>query len=382
MARSMRNSSIEVYFSQWEFVARYNLSGSDAEPVTQKQLLELANREDRRAYENLSLGYTETFGSPALREEIAKTYDTVGPEHILCFAGAEEAIYTAMRVLLRADDHAIVVTPNYQSTETVPLSVCEMTGVPLDAERDWALDIERVRAAVRPNTKLISINFPNNPTGKIIPRESFDALVDVCRDHGLWLFSDEVHRLIERNDLLRLPQAVDKYERAISLNVMSKAYGLAGLRVGWLACKDRDTLVRLERYKHFLSICNSAPSESLALIALKARERLLERNRRIVHDNVAEYARVFGEFPELFDWKEPDGGCVTFIRYKGRDGVEEFARRALEEAGVLFLPASIFQSELSEVPVDRFRVGVGRAHVSEGLQALRTWLEIYADLKP
>jgi aspartate/methionine/tyrosine aminotransferase len=343
--------------------------------VTQKQLLELATPEDRRAYENLSLGYTETFGSPALREEIAKTYETVRPEQILCFAGAEEGLYTAMRVLLSADDHAIVVTPNYQSAETIPLSVCEMTGVPLDPERDWALDIERVRAAVRPDTKLISINFPNNPTGKLISRASFDALVDLCRRHGLWLFSDEVHRLLERDASLRLPQAVDAYERGISLNVISKAYGLAGLRVGWLGCKDRDTLVRFERYKHFLSICNSAPSEGLALIALKAREHLLERNRRIVRDNVAEYARVFGEFRELFDWKAPDGGCVSFIPYKGREGVEEFTRRAVEEAGVLFLPASIFRSNLSKVPTDRFRVGVGRSHVPEGLAVLRTWLK-------
>jgi aspartate/methionine/tyrosine aminotransferase len=153
---------------------------------------------------------------------------------------------------------------------------------------------------------------------------------------------------------------------------MSKAYGLAGRRVGWLVCKDRGTLVRFERYKHFLSICNSAPSEDLAL---KAREHLLERNRRIVRDNVAEYAHVFGEFRELFDWKAPDGGCVTFIPYRGSEGVEEFTRRAVEEAGVLFLPASIFRSALSKVPTDRFRVGVGRLHVPEGLAVLRTWLK-------
>jgi aspartate/methionine/tyrosine aminotransferase len=375
MPQPMRDFALEVYFSRWEFTAKYNLGGSDAETVSQKALLDLATPEDRTAFENLTLGYTESFGAPALREEIAKTYDTVRPEHILCFAGAEEAIYVAMRVLLAPGDHAIVVTPNYQAVETVPLSVCEVTGIPLDAERDWELDIDRVRAAVRPTTKLISINFPNNPTGKIIPRASLDALVDICRRQGAWLFSDEVYRLIERDASLRLPQAVDLYERAISLNVMSKAYGLAGLRIGWLACKDRDTLVRLERYKHFLSICNSAPSEMLALIALKAKDGMLERNRRIVRDNVAEYARVLGQFPHLFDWKVPDGGCVGFIRYKGKDGVEAFTARAVEECGVLFLPASIFRSDLSPVPADRFRVGFGRAHVTRGLAVLRDWLE-------
>jgi aspartate/methionine/tyrosine aminotransferase len=371
----MRNFSLEVYFSRWEFTARYNLGGSDAETLSQRALLELATPEDRLAYENLPLGYTETFGAPALREEIARTYETVRPEHLLCFAGAEEAIYTTMKVLLSANDHAIVITPNYQAAETVPLSVCEVSGVALDAEQDWELDIECVKAAVRPNTKLISINFPNNPTGKIIPRASLDALIKICRGHNLWLFSDEVFRLIERDESLRLPQAVDLYERAISLNVMSKAYGLAGLRIGWVACKDRDTLVRLERYKHFLSICNSAPSEHLALIALKAKERLLERNRTIVRQNVSEYGRLFGDYRELFDWKARDGGCVTFIRYKGKSGVEEFARRAVEESGVLFLPASVYRSELGNAPTDRFRVGVGRAYVPQGIAVLRAWLE-------
>ncbi|MBS0420232.1 MAG: aminotransferase class I/II-fold pyridoxal phosphate-dependent enzyme [Proteobacteria bacterium] len=374
MTQPLRDFSLEVFFSRWEFTARYNLGGSDAETISQKSLLELASPEDRAAFENLSLGYTETFGAPLLREAIAQTYDTAGPEHILCFAGAEEAIYTAMKVLLAPADHAIVVTPNYQAAETIPLSICAVTGVPLDPERNWDLDLERVQAALRPDTKLISINFPNNPTGKIIPRETLQGLVRLCRERGIWLFSDEVYRLIERDESLRLPQAVDVYERAISLNVMSKAYGLAGLRIGWLACKDRETLVRLERYKHFLSICNSAPSEVLARIALKSRERILARNRAIVRVNIAAYSRLFENHRDRFDWQEADGGCVAFIRYKGQDGVEEFTRRLVEETGVLFLPASIFRSDLCAVPADRLRIGFGRSHVQAGLSVLGEWL--------
>ena len=150
-----------------------------------------------------------------------------------------------------AGDHAIVITPNYQAAETVPLDICEVTGVPLDIDRNWDLDVDLLRAALRPNTKLISINFPNNPTGKIISRSTFDAIVEICRSRGLWLFSDEVYRLIERDPALRLPQAVDVYERAISLNVMSKAYGLPGLRIGWLACKDRATLRQVRALQAF-----------------------------------------------------------------------------------------------------------------------------------
>jgi aspartate/methionine/tyrosine aminotransferase len=375
MSGPMRDFELEVFFSRWEFAARYNMTASDAESLSIAELLDLATPEDRGAFERLHLGYSETYGMPALRAEIAATYDTVNPEQVLCFAGAEEAIYVAMRVLLEPDAHAIVVTPNYQAAETIPLGICEVTGVPLDPGHDWDLDIDLVREAVRPNTRLISINFPNNPTGAILPRATFDALVELCRAHDIWLFSDEVYRLIERDPALRLPQAVDVYERAISLNVMSKAYGLPGLRIGWLACKDPAVLVRFERYKHYLSICNSTPSEMLALIALKARDQVLGRTRAIVRRNIVELDAFFADYPDLFDWREPDGSCVAFVRYLGEDGVEAFTRRLAEEAGIILLPASIYRSELNEVPADYFRIGFGRANLPEGLAVLRGWLE-------
>src|SRR5690606_22797697 len=167
---------LETYFSRWEFTARHHLTASDAQTMTLSELLALADDEDRHAFEHLSLGYTETFGDPALRAVIAGTYESVGADDVICFAGAEEALYLAMHVLLGPGDHAVVLTPNYQSAETVPLSLCEVTGVALDAGRDWALDLDAVVAAMRPNTRVVSVNFPNNPTGKIIDRDDFTAL--------------------------------------------------------------------------------------------------------------------------------------------------------------------------------------------------------------
>jgi len=180
--------------------------------------------------------------------------------------------------------------------------------------------------------------------------------------------------LIERSPDLRLPQVADSYERGISLNVMSKSYGLPGLRIGWLACRDPAVLLQFERYKHFLSICNSAPSEVLAEIALKARAPILDRNRGIVRRNIGMLNEFFAEFPQLFDWREPDGSCVAFVRYKGADGVETFTRQLVEEAGVLLLPSSVYRSELGPVPADRFRIGFGRASMATGLSVMRDWL--------
>lgn len=370
----MRNFALEVFFGKWEFAAKYHLTASDAQSMSLSQLLAYASPADRERFDTLHLGYTKTYGAATLLQEIARTYDAISDEQLLCFAGAEEGIYVAMRVLLQPEDHCIVITPNYQAAETIPLSICDVTGVALDEDDNWSLDLDAVRAALRPDTKLISINFPNNPTGAIPSHATFAALVELCRERGIWLFSDEVYRLIERDPAVRVPQVADVYERGVSLNVMSKAYGLPGLRIGWLACRDRAFLEACERYKHYLSICNSAPSEMLAEIALKARGPIVERNRSIVQHNLGLLDTFFADFPDLFDWRAPDGSCVAFIRYKGAGGVERFTERLVEEAGVLLLPSSIYRSELGPVPQDRFRIGFGRSNLAEGLAVFRDWL--------
>lgn len=365
---------LEAFFSKWEFAARFHMTASDAQSLTVAELLAMASPEDRAAFENLPLGYTETFGAPDLREAIASTYEHRKAGDILCFAGAEEGIYAAMQVLLSPSDHAIVVTPNYQASETVPMSICEVTGVPLDPADDWSLDIERVARAIRSETRLVSINFPHNPTGKILERDRFDALVELCRAHGLWLFSDEVYRPLGPKGAVHLPPAADIYERGLSLGVMSKAYGLPGLRIGWVACADGALLLALERFKHYLSICNSGPSERLAVIALRARERILARSCRLVTENLALLNTFFAERPDLFEWRQPDGGCVGYPRYLGNEGVEAFTARLVEEAGVLLLPSSIYHSDLCATPSDRFRIGFGRTGLVEGLAMLRQHL--------
>ena len=370
----MRDFALEVYFSKWEFAAKHNLAASDAQSMSVSELLGYASASDRERFDNVHLGYTETFGSKPLLGEIAKTFDTIKQSNVLCFAGAEEGVYVAMRVLLTPSDHCIVITPNYQAAETIPLAICAVTGVALDPDDNWAVDLDAIRAAIRPNTKLISINFPNNPTGAIPARAIFDGLIELCRANGIWLFSDEVYRLIERDPSLRLPQVADVYERGISLNVMSKSYGLPGLRIGWLGCQDRQFLVACERYKHYLSICNAGPSEVLAEIALKAREAILARNRGIVSDNLNLLDVFFADFPDLFDWRRPDGSCVAFVRYKGVDGVESFTERLVEDSGVLLLPSSIYRSELGPVPQDHFRIGFGRLGMDQGLAVFGDWL--------
>jgi aspartate/methionine/tyrosine aminotransferase len=365
---------LETHFSRWEFTARHHMTASDAQTMTLSELLALADDQDRTAFENLSLGYTTTHGDPALREVIAQTYERADAADVICFAGAEEALYLAMNVLLDAGDHAVVVTPNYQSAETVPLSLCEVTGVALAPDDDWALDLDQVRAAIRPNTRVVSVNFPHNPTGKVITAADLTELARMCDEHGIHLFSDEVYRGLERDPVQTLPQAADLSGRALSLNVTSKSLGLPGLRVGWITCRDRALIARLERAKHYTTICNSAPSEVLARIALKSRATILDRNRALIARNLPVFDAFFAEFADVFEWRAPDGGCVAYPRHLGPGGVEEFCARLVEEAGVLLLPASVYHSELTPTPTDRFRIGVGRADPEEGLAAFAQWM--------
>lgn len=371
----MRDFALEVHFSRWEFNARHHMTASDMESMTLGELTQMAGPAAREQLDSLWLGYTETWGAPDLREAIAATYDGLSASNILCFAGAEEGIYAAMRVMLTPDDHAIVSVPNYQAAETVPLGLCAVTGVPLLEDENWRLDLDAVRAAIRPNTKLISVNLPNNPTGALMPQDDFAELVEICRAHDLYLFSDEVYRLLERDESKRLPQAAEIYEKGISLNVMSKAYGLPGLRIGWIASPDTALLLKFERYKHYLSICNSAPSERLAVMALSVSDRILERNRALIAENLEKMDTFFADHADLFDWTRPDGGCVAYPRYRGADGVEAFCRDLIEEQGVLLLPASVYHSELMDAPAGRFRIGFGRRGIDAGLTAMRAFLE-------
>jgi aspartate/methionine/tyrosine aminotransferase len=363
---------LEVYLGRWEFAARYHLTASDAETLTVAEVLGPDGLEELA---RLPLRYTPTWGTDELREAIAATYDRVAPEQVLVFSGAEEAMFWAMQELVGPDGHAVVTVPNYQSMESVTLATgAAVSGLSLDPARGWALDLDELESLLRPNTRLLAVNFPNNPTGALPDPDTWDALVGLCDERGVRLFSDEVYRGLEPEGTERLPPAADLSPSALSLGVMSKAYGLPGLRIGWIACRDGEVLERLETRKHYTTICNAAPSELIATAALRRADEIKARNRAIIAENVPLFDAFFAEWPDLFEWEPPQAGCVCFPRYLGADGVEAFCRDLVEDAGVVLLPSSIYASELGAVPADRFRIGLGRADSAPALAAFGAFL--------
>jgi aspartate/methionine/tyrosine aminotransferase len=379
ITRALPDFALEVHFVKHEFSAQHHLTASDAQTLTISELLALATEEERAEFENLPLGYTQTWGAPKLREAIAATYQNLDPSDVLVFVGAQEAIYLAFQVLAGPGDHVIVTVPNYQAMESVPIAAgAEVTGLPIwegeGSALRWTLDLDHLTSLIRPNTRVIAVNVPNNPTGFVPDAATWQALNNLCAERGILLFSDEVYRGIEIDASRRLPQAADLHEQAVSLNVMSKAYGLPGLRIGWLASRNRELLRKIERSKHYTSICNAGPSEVLATIALRNAEQLTQRNSQIVRENYTSLLKFADQWGDAIEVYAPDGGCVLFPRYTRSEGVEEFTQNLVHDHGALLLPASVYRSQLMEIPDDRFRLGIGRLNPSPG------WSEVDAYL--
>ena len=200
------------------------------------ELLALADDETRALWDGLELGYTESTGHPLLRREIAALYETIDPDEVLTFAGAEEAIFCLMNVLCGPGDHVIVTWPGYQSLyEVARAAGADVTLHELHETDGWAIDLDLLRSQVTPATRLIVVNPPHNPTGMLPDRATFEALVSIAAEAGAHLLVDEVYRGLEFDPADRLPTGADAGPLGISLGVMSKSYALAGLRIGWLA---------------------------------------------------------------------------------------------------------------------------------------------------
>lgn len=357
---------LERYFARYEFDTPFLLSSSDIEPYTLPELLELADPDMLDLWRNLSLGYTESAGNPLLRAAIAELYENVSPDEVLVCSGAEEAILALSNVLLGAGDHAVVVLPAYQSLyEVARATGAEVTPVGLLSEEGWQLDLARLQTTLRPTTRLLVVNFPHNPTGALPTPDQFRTAVELARECKAYVLSDEVYRGLEYDPGDRLPAAVELYERGISLGVMSKAWALAGLRIGWIVTHDADLLHRLAAFKDYTTICNSAPSEALALIALRAASRVMERNFALLRENLAHVEAFFARWPDAYEWVRPRAGCIAFPRLMLPVPIEEFCSGLLESERVMLLPGTVYEHE-----GNFFRLGWGRRNLPEALARL------------
>lgn len=361
---------LEEFWKKYEFTTPYLLCCSDAETWGLQELISMADPDSKALWQSLALDYTEPPGHPVLREEIAALYSSLSSDDIFTFAGAEEGIYCAMRVLIEPSDHVIVIDPCYQSLTTLPETFgAEVTAIQLKFENQWQLDLREVQQAFRHNTKLLILNYPHNPTGTILGRETQDGLIALARRNGAYIFCDEVYRYLEVDETLRLPSIVDEYEKAISLNVMTKSFGLAGLRIGWIATRDKSFLSKIGSFKLYTSICNSAPSEILAIMALRIKEQIIQRNRDIMLTNLQILDGFMERNQKYLSWVRPQGGTMAVLKLLLPLSVENFADDLMRMQGVLIMPGSVF-----DLPGNFFRIGFGKKNMPEILKRFEAYL--------
>ena len=359
---------IERYFAKYEFNVDYVLCGSDCESMTIEDLLVLEpDAMDR--FHRQWLGYTESLGSPALRDEICKIYQEITPEQVLVHTGAEEAIFLFMHATLSAGDQVIVHWPCYQSLMEVARSIgCEVALWKASEENGWTLDPQELKRQIKSNTRVIVVNTPHNPTGYLMSDDIFQDISRMAEANGIFLFSDEVYRESEYRIEDRLPAACDLGSHTVSLGVMSKTYGLPGLRIGWIATQNKEIYERMAVLKDYTTICNSAPAEFLAEVALRHRRALVDRTRRIIADNLDLLDKFFDRYADLFIWQRPGAGAIGFPKLIGGD-VEDFCDDLVRNAGVLLLPGTVYDDR-----GNHFRIGFGRKNLPEAIRRLDEYL--------
>jgi aspartate/methionine/tyrosine aminotransferase len=359
---------LERFFAKYEFSTKYLLCSSDCEAMSVAELLALEEG-SAQTFQQTWLGYTESQGSPGLRAEICRLYETMEPAQILVHTGAQEAIFLFMFAAFKEYDHVIVHSPAYQSlAEVARAAGCDVSPWRAREENGWSLDLDELRHLMRTNTKAIIVNTPHNPTGYLMSRADYEELHKFAETNKVLLFSDEVYRESEYDPTARLPAACDLGEYAISLGVTSKTYGLAGLRIGWIATKNTKLYEKMASLKDYTTICNSAPSEFLAEVGMRNRHKLVERNLSIIKQNLAVIDDLFSRRADLFSWVRPRAGSMGFPLYLG-GSVETFCDELVKEAGVLLLPGSVYDDSRNH-----FRLGLGRKSLPEAVEKLEEYL--------
>lgn len=394
--------ALERYFAKHEFSAKYMFSSSDCDGFPMEYILNCADSEEKKLWNNLTLGYTESYGSPTLRESIATQYQTISADNVVV-ASPGELNFITMNLLVKEGDHAIVISPSYQSLSEViratgaEISFWKPSNSTIESDstdeaksrNSWKYDIDELEALVQPNTKLIVINFPLNPTGSYLSPKELERVVEIAENHNLWLFSDEMYRdLLLDNNVTPLTPVCDLYEKGISLWGMAKSFGLAGLRIGWLASRNKEFLQRVVSYKDYLSICCSAPSEVLATIAINHKEQFIAPNIAKIKKNLSLFTNfveshinqeiiIKGANEEAkrkgldrFSFKRfsaPIAGSVAFVPISYSGTSLQFSDTLVEAAGIMTVPAEMF-----DYHGNYLRIGFGRENFSEVLRLLAT----------
>lgn len=338
--------ALEREMSRWEKKVTYNISESGVWPITLRELI----CDDSFLNELLDtpLDYPHVQGRPLLRERIAALYQgTASPENVLVTVGGAGANFAMLTSLLQPGDEAVFMTPNYLQLWGIARNLgVETRTFPLLAEDGWRLDTAELRRAISPNTRIVSVCNPNNPTGQVLSEGEMDAIIEAAAEVGAWLLADEVYRGAERVSESTTPSFWGRYERVIACGSLSKAYGLPGLRLGWVLAPP-DILEECAARQDYTTITAGMLANHLAEYALEPENlsRIQQRTRHLLQEGYATLEEWGREQGERFTWVPPQAGAIAFIRYQPPVRSEEFILRLAEVESTYAAPGAHFGVE-------------------------------------
>jgi aspartate/methionine/tyrosine aminotransferase len=356
------------WFSAAEGRFDLSLGHSDCEPLSINDIVDTA---DLTRFAEAQLGYQPFSGMPELRAAIAEQYTNIRPEHVLVCNGSSEPIYTFMRAVLGPQDEVIVPQPLFHTLHTIARAIgCRIVEWRATDEYECRFDVNRLKELCTGRTRLIVINFPHNPSGRLISREQLQEIVALAESSNALLFSDEVFRLLELPPHKTLPAACDLSESAVSISGLSKPHGLGGLRIGWIATRRQDVLDCVKRYRFYTTEMTGMPPQWLACRALAQQQSIVSANRARIADNLNLLQQLAARRANVLQLTVPEAGTMAIARQRTGLSGTSFCERLLEDQRLLVIPG-----RLVGLPDDALRIGLGRADFPQAIERLDEYLQ-------
>jgi len=335
-----QNFELEYFQSQFERTVEYNLADSSVKCLSTREWL---SEEEAEQLLSTGLFYPEVNGTGLLRERIAALYPGATANNVLVTVGAAQANCMVVSTLLERGDEVIVVSPGYRQVWGLAKNLgCNVKELQLLPEENWRLNLDRLAAMTSDKTKLIAIVNPNNPTGTVLAPDEMKQVVETCERSGAWLHADEVYRGTEFHGV-ETPSFWGQYDKLICTNSLSKAYGLPGLRIGWIVSQPAFTQEAWARHD-YTTIGPSGASDHLAAVALDplVREKIIDRTRRILNANYPVMDAWLKTFGDTFSWHPPAAGAICWAHYRGAIPALEIVEKLRAQHGVLLCPGDHF----------------------------------------
>ena len=345
-----------------------SMHSTNPEPFSQVELEQTIGQSFAEILTDVNLGFAADEGTQVLRTALAENlYASILPGQVITHAGAQEALFCAFNALLNKGDKVLAVAPIFEPLVQIPINIgCEVDYVHLNENKAWALDLDQVEQHFKAGCRLFIINFPHNPTGAMITQDELKHIIALCEKYDVWLLSDEVFRGLEHRPEYQLPAVADIYAKGISVGVISKAYAVPGIRVGWLVCKNSVLREKVLDVKGYLSICNSQVDECLATTILQKHQLLLNRNLKIILENKHLLKQLISIAGETVSINIPNAGCCAFALVNDS---EALVNKIAKDRQFMLYPASLFKTDVSGV-----RIGFGSLKFKQFIEKIKELL--------